>query len=249
MQLDYNNMGNEFGELIDSLSNKELLKFTEHKNPILRTFAKIGIINRGKGNILVLLEDELSKNETIEVWEADLVDRQTTASIVYEAYLIKKSLDTLSHFPNLKYPSMDSIIVSEKVFEKIDSAIIYSNCDLNYRILNRVFKRQFEGRHLSRIEKLAFEMNISQAFFHLKDRNDVFFTSLEQDYFKRKFPRLSFETYNEKGHLIQYLIYLLESQDKILYNIGLRKLRKKEWQNHEFDIVLHEIIDEKGIKL
>ena len=245
VQLDYtNNMGNEFGILLNQISDKELFELAKDKNPIIRTYAKIGMIEKKKGNILNLLESELKNNVTIEVFDACLGENCTTASIIYEKYFLKTMFEIKDEVSML-----DETVIESKTFHKIDSLIIYSNCNLNNRILNRVFNRTFDKKHLPQIEKLAFEKNISHAFFYLINNDEKEYKKKEVEYFTRVFLKQKFETNNEVMNLINYLSYLLETENKILYKIGIKRLKKQEWRNHEFDFFLDELIAEKGIKI
>ncbi|MBJ2176485.1 hypothetical protein JBL43_19700 [Aureibaculum sp. A20] len=249
VQLDYYNMGNEFGTLLGKITEKELNELTNYKNPIIRTYAKVGLIEKGKGNIVSLLKDELVKNETILVFDADLGDKKTTSSIVYETFLIKKTLDTLNYFKNPDYFEIEKIVAKKKIFKKIDSTIIYSNCNLNDRILNRVFSKKYDKNHLPQIERLAFKLNISHAFFYLISNYEKEYKGKELEYYINVFPNAKFETKNEIMNLINYLVYLIDSENKTLYNIGIKRLKKEEWKNHEFEFFIQDLMNEKGIKI
>jgi hypothetical protein len=239
----------DFGDIVNIMTENEIYELTEHKNSVLRTYSKIGLINKGKGNIIDFLKNELEKNETIDVFDGCLGDYKTTSTIIYEAYLNKKKLDTLSYFKDLEFSEIDSIVLKSSIFKQIDSTIIYSSCKMNHFLLTNVFHRVNEKKYLSQIEKLAFEKNISSAFLFLNEKYEKSYNKQTIKYFTDSFPKVEFKTYDEVANLIFYLDYLLQVENKTLYEIGLKRLKKKEWENHEFSFILNELINQKGIKI
>ncbi len=248
IQLEYNNMGHEFGELLKQITDKELFELAKNGDPIISTYAKIGIINKGKGNIKTMIQKELKRDITLEVYSACNGDYKTTSGILYETFYVKKYINALNHY-NVKEINIDSIVSSSKIFNELDSIIIYSDSNINQFVFDSVFSKRYANKHLKRIEKLAFEMNNSYAFFYLLEHYEKKYLTRQTKYFTEQFLDSEFKTYNEVKNLIYYLEYLLDSEDEKMYEIGIRKMKIKEWKNHEYEFIIERIIEEKGIKL
>ena len=240
---------NRFRNLQEKISENEIYQLTKHKSPIIRTYAKIVLIEKGKGDILSFLKSELEKNESVNVFEACLGENKTTSTVIYETYLSKKSLDTLEYFKDLDYSLLDSIVVKNKVFKQIDSIVIYSNANLNHFILNKIFDRNNNEKNLLQIEKLAFEKNIASAFLFLNDNYNKRYEMKTNKYFNKEFQRAKFITKNEKLNLIFFLNFLLESENKKLNEIGIKRLKKQEWKNQEFSFIIEDIIEKQNIRI
>lgn len=240
---------NRFENLQEKISENEIYQLTEHKNPIIRTYAKIALIENGKGDVLSFLKSELEKNESVDVFEACLGENKTTSTVIYETYLSKKSLDTLDYFKELDYSSLDSIVVKNKIFKQIDSTIIYSNANLNHFILYKIFDRNNNEKNLPQIEKLAFEKNIASAFLFLNDNYKKSYEKKTNEYFNKEFQRAKFNTNNEKLNLIFFLNFLLESENKKLNEIGIKRLEKQEWKNQEFSFIIENLIEIQNIRI
>ena len=252
VQLDYYNMSNKFGELLDIISEDELLKLTEHKNLIIRTYAKLGAIERGKGNIIDYLKGELEENTFIDVFDGCLGDHKTTSTIIYENYFWKKKQDTFKYYKNLQIKindnKIDSIVTSSETFKKLDSTIIYSNGNVGTKVSKMVFNRKYNNKKIPRMEELAFKKNNFFALLYLIKANKKKYKPLASKYFINQFPTLKFESYHEKMNLIRYLDYLIYEGDLKLKKIGVDRLRKYEWVDHDYSFKIDMLIEDADIQ-
>lgn len=248
LYLDYAERQSDFGILIKQISLNKLTKLTKHKNPIIRMYSKIELIKRNDNVVLDFFKDELNNyNNNILVFEGCLGEEKSTASVIYENVLEEKILNTKDETKRNVFSLNNDLIIDDPFVRKLDLIILNSNCNIDHFILNKVFNRKYDESFLSQIENLAFNKNVFHALYYLIESKG--YEIQISDYYKNKFSFVSFEDRNEIMSLINHLSYLLDSEDEVLFNIGLERLKRKEWFNHENYFFLEDIIEEKKIKI
>ncbi len=223
-----------FQKLKKMLSKEELLKLSEHKNPVLRTYVQIELINQGY-NVSKILSYELRKNEMIETQDGCLGDSELTSEIIYYTYRGKVLLASISENDDEKTKEIKikKAIEQDKTMKTLDSMMIYSDQELsNYRYLDIFENRKFDSEYLPQIEKMAFRKNNFFAFKYLLLNNPEYQNKIE-NYLKNDFITANFKSYNERGYFEQFIIYLLESNKEEYKNIATEKLKKdKSWKGY-----------------
>lgn len=119
-----------FQELKKKLSDKELTELSKHKNPTIRTYASIELIQSGKGNVPELLSSELQNNELVETFEGCIIEMDPVSSVIYHEYWNKIRIEASSKIKGNNYEqdlAIKKILATDVVMEKLDSIIIYSD--------------------------------------------------------------------------------------------------------------------------
>jgi hypothetical protein len=161
-----------FQNLKEKISDKELAELSKHKNPTIRTYTYIELIQSEKGNVPELLSTEIQKNEMVETFEGCIISVDPISSIIYHEYWNKIRIEALRKIEGNNYQqdvAMKNILATDMTMEKLDSIIIHSDKDVYWLLYSRAFEnRKHKESYLPIIEKLAFKRNNSYAFEYLK---------------------------------------------------------------------------------
>lgn len=227
-----------FQRLKQKLSDKELIELSKHKNPVIRTYASIELINSGQGNVPELLSKELQKNEMVKTFEGCLMDFETISSIIYHEYWNKIRIEALQKVKGNNYEqdlAMKKVVKTDLTIEKLDSVIIYSEKKVDWLLFDRAFEnRKHKESYLPRIEELAFSKNNAYAFDYLKKYYSSEYSEKLENYIRTDFPKAKFQTENEIFYLHSFIETLLESKNEEFKKIAINKLRTDEvWKDRK----------------
>lgn len=234
-----------FLKLIKISSEKELLKLTDHKNPILRVYAQTYFIEQNK-NVIEIFKKELKRNEKIEALDGCLIDFEYTYSIIYHNYWNNVRLNSITDFDTVEKnhnEKMEFAIKNDATLKVLDSLILTSNQDLYWLLYSRAFDNQ-KNNHidLKQIEKLAFKSNNFYAFDYLVKNDYKNQKDNIEKYFKGNFIKTNFESENKIIYLFGFVDYLLSSNKKEYKDIVIKKLEKdlywKEYNDSWLDDIL-----------
>lgn len=224
-----------FQELKKKLSDKELTELSKHKNPTIRTYASIELIQSGKGNVPELLLTELQKNEMVETFEGCIMDVEPISSIIYHEYWNKIRIEASQKINGNNYEqdlAMKKALATDLIMEKLDSIIIYSNKEIYWLLYDRTFEnRKHKDSYLPRIEELAFDKNNSYAFEYLAKFYQSEYSEKLDNYLTTDFPKAKFQTENELVYLHLFTKILLDSKNDNHKNIAVEKLKSiEDWK-------------------
>lgn len=227
-----------FQELKKKLSDRELTELSKHKNPTIRTYASMELIQSGKGNVPELLSTELQKNEMVETFEGCIIDVEPISSIIYHEYWNKIRIEASQKVKGNNYEqdlAMKKALATDLIMEKLDSIIIYSNKEIYWLLYDRTFQnRKHKDSYLPRIEELAFDKNNSYAFEYLAKFYQSEYSEKLDNYLTTDFPKAKFQTENEVFYLHAFIETLLERKNEEFKNIAINKLRTDQiWKEHK----------------
>lgn len=227
-----------FQELKKKLSDQELTELSKHKNPTIRTYASIELIQSGKGNVPELLSSELQNNELVETFEGCIIEMDPVSSVIYHEYWNKIRIEASSKIKGNNYEqdlAIKKILATDVVMEKLDSIIIYSDKEVYWLLYSRAFEnRKHKDNYLPRIEELAFNKNNSYAFEYLEKYYKSEYSKKLENYLRNDFPKAKFQTENEVFYLHSFIETLLESKNEEFKKIAINKLRTNEvWKDHK----------------
>jgi hypothetical protein len=227
-----------FQKLKKKLSDKELIELSKHKNPTLRTYASLELIQSQKGNVPELLSTELRKNEMVETFEGCIMDVEPVSSIIYHEYWNKIRIEASRKIKGNNYEqdlAMQKALATDLTMEKLDSIIIYSEKEVYWLLYDRTFEnRKHKKSYLPRIEELAFNKNNSYAFDYLRKYYSSEYSQELENYLKTDFPKAKFQTENEVFYLHSFIETLLESKKEKFKKIAIDKLRTDDvWKDRK----------------
>ena len=227
-----------FQKLKKKLSEKELIELSKHKNPTIRTYASIELIQSDKGNVPELLSTELRKNEMVETFEGCIMDIEPISSIIYHEYWNKIRIEASQKIKGNNYEqdlAMKKALATDLTMEKLDSIIIYSDKEVYWLLYSRTFEnRKHKDNYLPRIEELAFNKNNSYAFEYLKKYYQSEYSEKLENYLRTDFLKAKFQTENEVFYLHSFIETLLESKNEEFKKIAINKLRTdKIWKERK----------------
>jgi len=227
-----------FQKLKKKLSEKELIELSKHKNPTIRAYASIELIQSDKGNVPELLSTELRKNETVETFEGCIMDVEPISSIIYHEYWNKIRIEASGKIKGNNYEqdlAMQKTLATDLTMEKLDSVIIYSDKEVYWLLYNRTFEnRKYKDSYLPRIEELAFNKNNSYAFEYLRKHYQTKYSKKIENYLTTDFPKAKFQTENEVFYLHSFIEILLENKNEEFKKVAINKLRTDEaWKDRK----------------
>lgn len=227
-----------FQELKKKLSYKELIELSKHKNPTIRTYTSIELIQSNKGNVPELLSTELQKNEMVETFEGCLIEVEQISSIIYHEYWNKIRIEASQKVKGNNYEqdlAMKKALATDLIMEKLDSIVIYSDKEVYWLLYCRTFEnRKHKDNYLPRIEELAFNKNNSYAFEYIEKYYKSEYLEKLESYLRTDFPKAQFQTENEVFYLHSFIETLLESKKEEFKKIAINKLRTDEvWKDHK----------------
>lgn len=227
-----------FQRLKQKLSDIELIELTKHKNPTIRTYASIELIQTDKGNVPEMLSTELQKNEMVETFEGCIMGSDPVSSMVYHEYWNKIRIEASRKIKGNNYEqdlAMKKALATDLIMEKLDSVIIYSKKEVYWLLYDRTFKnRKHKESYLPRIKELAFRENNAYAFDYLKKHYSSEYSDELENYLRTDFPNAKFQTENEVFYLHSFIETLLESKNEKFKKIAINKLRTDEvWKDRK----------------
>lgn len=234
-----------FQKLFKISSEKELLKLTDHKNPILRVYSQTYFIEQNK-NVIEIFKKELKRNKKIETYEGCLIDFEYTSSIIYHSYWNSVRLNSITEFDTIekiRNEKMSIAIQNDEKLKLLDNLILKSNQDLYWLLYSRALDNQKNNNlDIKQVEKLAFKSNNFYAFdYLLKNDYENQKNNIER-YFKGNFIKANFESENKIIYLFGFVDYLLKSNKKEYKDIVIKKLEKdlywKEYNDSWLDDIL-----------
>lgn len=227
-----------FQELKKKISDKELTELSKHKNPTIRTYSSIELIQSGKGNVPELLSTELQKNEVVETFKGCIIDIESVSSIIYHEYWNKIRMEASQRIQGNNYEqdlAMKKALATDSIMAKLDSIIIHFDKDVYWLLYSRTFEnRKHRNNYLPRIEELALNKNNSYAFEYLKKYYQSEYSEKLENYLRTDFPKAKFRTENEVFYLHSFIEILLEGKNDDFKQIAIDKLNTEEiWKRHK----------------
>jgi hypothetical protein len=223
-----------FQKLKKMISREELLELSKHKNPVLRTYVQIELINENY-DVSKILSYEISKNETIDTQDGCLGNQDLTSEIIYYTYRGKVLLASITQNDDEKTKEIKikKAIEQDKTMKILDSIMIFSDQELSeFRYSNIFENRKFDAKDLSQIAKLAFKKNNFSAFKYLLSNNPEYQSQLE-NYLKNDFINANFDSYYKASYFEEFVKYLLESGKEEYKSIAIQKLKKdRSWKEY-----------------
>ena len=227
-----------FQELAGMLSKKELVKLSNHKNGVLRTYACAYLIDHNEADPAALFVNELKRSETIETLDGCLGDEDFTSQIIYFCYRTKICLEAAK---DIQYEekakrekAMADILTTDSKMKELDSIVISTDLKPDYYLYRMAFENNnFSPALLPEIEKLGFQKHNPYAIGYLTTAYPEVYKDLALKHYTFQFPKLTFSDDDRNGMMYfhEFLELLLKTGDKKIQQIAVNSLKKSQYSD------------------
>lgn len=226
-----------FEKLLKIVSEKELIEFSKHKNPFLRMYVSMHLIDSNKASLFKMFKYELEQNEIIPIIEGYLLDDKPTYEILYNHHYGKVVFKAYNEELSTEETQLrqKELVNLNKDLKQVHSFIINSKNELNWLLYRRAFEfQEYDKTQLKQIEKLAFKKNNTLALLHLKYNHTKLYKEKIDNYLKSDFLKTNFNSDNGIYYLHALIEDLLDSENESYINLALKKLKiDNSWKAHE----------------
>lgn len=232
-----------FKKLKGLLNDSEMLDLALNKNPVLRTYASIELIEKEKGNVVELFSNELRLNDYVQTQDGCLISDDNVSVIIYHQYWNKIRIKAVDEIAKQKVVEKDVLMI------QLDSLVLYSEKEVDWLLYARSFgNRIYKENFLQRIEYLAFKKNNSFAFEYLLNNYPENYKIKCENYLINEFSKAKFKTETELVCYHSFVSFLLSYKTEIFNDIVINKLKNDEnWKIKEGWFL--NVLDEYNIKL
>ncbi|MCD1116260.1 hypothetical protein [Chryseobacterium turcicum] len=223
---------NRFEKLMTLISEKELMEFSRHKEPVIRAYASAELIKKDE-DVIKLFSFEIDKNESVETQDGCIGGFDELAWIIYNAYKWKvasKAVTKMDKDEDVRKSKIEQTLINDVTFQKLDSIILHSDKDLYYMFYYIILKGEKVNKSLFPVLKeLAFTYNNSFAFDCISDE----YPDEVRSYFQNDFLQADFNSPNKVMYLDRFVEYLLNSENENYKSIAIQKLEKDDsWKKY-----------------
>ena len=164
----------------------KLIELSKQRNPIIRTYASIEIIQSSDecmDTATQIFSYSLENDISIESNEGCFSHGpELTSSIIYHSYrnkIVKEALYASIKARTETGLGIKKRLAADSILKRLDSIIIHSEKEVHWMLYGRAFEnRKYPRNYLSRVEELAFTENNSYAIEYLKKHHQKEYSEL-----------------------------------------------------------------------
>lgn len=241
-----------FQLLKNMLSDEELFALSKHKEPVIRAYVAIEMIESQKGSVVDLLSTELTKGEDVETFRGCIISQLPLSFIIYNHYLNKIRIEAMQKNGGNNYEqdiAYKKAVATDIAMQQLDSLVLFSKQQEASLLYHYVFEnRKYKENYLTRIEELAFQENEMSAFRYIKEYHIATHSTQIENYFKHNFLKADFSAGEKVFDLFWFIETLLKSNNEDHRQLAIQKLatdavwKKRSWK-------FQELLKKYGIEL